>query len=81
MYWDNIAVENLDKMDVRIEKINSDDIFEIDNLNDLEYLKNTLHLKQKIYCQIDNEKCKLYNDISKISIVFNKVFLLNTIFI
>lgn len=45
MYWDNIAVENLDKMDVRIEKINSDDIFEIDNLNDLEYLKNTLHLK------------------------------------
>lgn len=45
MYWDSIPVENFDKMDVRIEKIKNDDIFEIDNLNDLEYLKKSLSLK------------------------------------
>lgn len=44
-YWDHIAVENLNNMDVRIEKIDSNDIFEIDNLDDLEYLRNTLHIK------------------------------------
>lgn len=45
MYWDCIPVENLDKIDVHIEKIESDDIFEIDNLDDLEYLKKSLNLK------------------------------------
>ena len=45
MYWDSIPVENFDKMDVRIEKIKNDDIFEIDNLDDLEYLKKSLSLK------------------------------------
>lgn len=44
IYWDNIAVDNLSNMDVRIEKINSDDIFEIDSLKDLEYLKEKLHI-------------------------------------
>lgn len=44
-YWDHIAVENFSNMDVRIEKIDSNDIFEIDNLEDLEYLRNTLHIK------------------------------------
>ncbi|MVX63924.1 NTP transferase domain-containing protein [Clostridium chromiireducens] len=44
LYWDSIAVDNLDKMDVYIEKINSNDIFEIDSLEDLEYLKKTLKL-------------------------------------
>ncbi|MBS2904547.1 hypothetical protein KFV96_25875, partial [Klebsiella pneumoniae] len=37
IYWDNIAVENYDNMNVYIEKINSDDIFEIDTLEDLDY--------------------------------------------
>ena len=36
IYWDNIAVENYDNMNVYIEKINSDDIFEIDTLEDLD---------------------------------------------
>ena len=44
IYWDNIAVDNLEDMDVYIEKIQSNDIFEIDSLEDLEYLKTTLKL-------------------------------------
>ena len=44
IYWDNIAVENLKNMNVYIEKIQSNDIFEIDSLQDLEYLKRTLKL-------------------------------------
>ncbi len=43
-YWDNIAVDNLDKMNVKIEKINSNDIFEIDCIADLEYLKKTMKI-------------------------------------
>ena len=42
IYWDNIAVDNLNDMDVYIEKIKSNDIFEIDSLEDLEYLKRQL---------------------------------------
>ncbi|SFC85463.1 sugar phosphate nucleotidyltransferase [Clostridium uliginosum] len=45
LYWDSIAVDNLKDMDVRIEKIDSNDIFEIDSLEDLEYLKNTLKIQ------------------------------------
>jgi len=44
IYWDNIAVDNLGNMDVYIERIQSNDIFEIDSLEDLEYLKRTLKL-------------------------------------
>ncbi len=44
LYWDSIAVDNLKDMDVFIEKIHSNDIFEIDSLQDLEYLKRTLNL-------------------------------------
>lgn len=44
LYWDSIAVDNLKNMNVYIEKIESDDIFEIDSLQDLEYLKRTLDL-------------------------------------
>ena len=44
IYWDNIAVENYDNMDVYIEKIGSNDIFEIDTISDLEYLKSKLHI-------------------------------------
>ena len=45
MYWDSIAVDNLDNMNVKIEKIQSNDIFEIDSLEDLEYLKKSLNIK------------------------------------
>lgn len=44
IYWDNIAVDNLCNMEVYIERIESDDIFEIDTLADLEYLKNKLEI-------------------------------------
>ena len=44
IYWDNIAVDNLCNMDVYIERIESDDIFEIDSIADLEYLKNKLEI-------------------------------------
>lgn len=44
LYWDSIAVDNLKNMDVYIEKIQSNDIFEIDSLQDLEYLKQKLRL-------------------------------------
>ncbi len=44
LYWDSIAVDNLEHMDVYIEKIQSNDIFEIDSLQDLAYLKNALKL-------------------------------------
>jgi len=48
IYWDNIAVENLKNMNVYIEKIQSNDIFEIDSLQDLEYLKRTLKLDWRL---------------------------------
>ena len=46
IYWDNIAVENYDNMEVYIEKIESNDIFEIDTVSDLEYLKTKLHIER-----------------------------------
>ncbi|MGN0144891.1 MAG: NTP transferase domain-containing protein [Clostridium sp.] len=44
IYWDNVAVDNYDNMEVYIEKIQSNDIFEIDTISDLEYLKRKLHI-------------------------------------
>ncbi|MCI1477086.1 MAG: NTP transferase domain-containing protein [Clostridium beijerinckii] len=44
LYWDSIAVDNLKDMEVHIEKIQSNDIFEIDSLEDLAYLKHALKL-------------------------------------
>lgn len=35
LYWDNIVKDNLNKVDVFLFKINSNDCFEIDNLKDL----------------------------------------------
>ena len=46
IYWDNIAVENFDNMEVYIEKIECNDIFEIDTISDLEYLKSKLHIEK-----------------------------------
>ena len=46
IYWDNIAVENFDNMSVYIEKIECDDIFEIDTISDLEYLKSRLQIEK-----------------------------------
>ena len=46
IYWDNIAVENFDNMEVYIEKIECNDIFEIDTISDLEYLRSKLHIEK-----------------------------------
>lgn len=46
IYWDKIAVDSLGDMNVHIEKIGSNDIFEIDTLDDLEYLKSTLKISR-----------------------------------
>lgn len=39
LYWDNIVKENLNNVEVYIEKISGDSWFEIDNLDDLSLLK------------------------------------------
>lgn len=43
LYWDDIVRENIKKLDIYIYKILENDIFEIDNLNDLDYLTKTLN--------------------------------------
>lgn len=40
LYWDDIVKDNLDKLNVYVNIIDEDDIFEIDNLQELEVVKN-----------------------------------------
>lgn len=40
LYWDDIVKDNLDKLNVYIEKINENDIYEIDNLEELKVVKS-----------------------------------------
>ena len=40
LYWDNIVKDNIERLDVKIRKIKSDDCFEIDSLEDLEKVNN-----------------------------------------
>ena len=42
LYWDDIAKDNLKNIDVRIRKINGDDWFEIDSLEDLKNLNESI---------------------------------------
>lgn len=42
LYWDNLVKENLEKLNVYVEKIDSNDWYEIDNLKELEELQNKL---------------------------------------
>lgn len=42
LYWDNLVMDNLDKISVYLKSIPSESIFEIDNLSDLEKLKTYL---------------------------------------
>lgn len=48
LYWDDIVKENIEKIDVEIRKINSEDCFEIDSLDDLEKVENILVNKRNI---------------------------------
>jgi len=40
LYWDDIVRKNIYKLEVYIKKINEDSIYEIDNLDELEYIKS-----------------------------------------
>lgn len=40
LYWDDIVKNNIKDLDIRIEKINDDDIYEIDNIEELNIVKN-----------------------------------------
>lgn len=42
LYWDNIVKENIKRLSVKIEKLEEDSIFEIDNLEELQALKDKL---------------------------------------
>ena len=42
LYWDNIAKDNIKNMNVSINKINCDNWFEIDNLEDLKILEESI---------------------------------------
>lgn len=46
LYWDNIVMENIDKLTIYKEEIPKDSIFEIDNLKDLEILKSFVQSKR-----------------------------------
>lgn len=41
-YWDDIVKDNIKKLDLYINKIEEDDIFEIDSIEDLEYVKRKI---------------------------------------
>ncbi|MBS4957636.1 sugar phosphate nucleotidyltransferase [Clostridium sp.] len=45
LYWDDIVKSNIKDLDVRIEKINSDDIYEIDNIEELKLVKSIVESK------------------------------------
>ena len=45
LYWDDIVKNNLKDLDVRIEEINDDDIYEIDNIEELNMVKSIVENK------------------------------------
>ena len=47
LYWDNIVQENLSKITLKITKVDSDDWFEIDSLEDLERVNQFLQVNQQ----------------------------------
>jgi CTP:phosphocholine cytidylyltransferase-like protein len=47
LYWDDIVRENITNVDVYVEKIDSDDWFEIDSLEDLRKTEEYLNLQQR----------------------------------
>ena len=40
LYWDDIVKNNISKLDIRVRKINESSIYEIDNLEELAYVKS-----------------------------------------
>ncbi len=42
LFWDDIVKDNIKNMNIKIEKIEDDDVYEIDSLDDLEMVNNIL---------------------------------------
>ena len=42
LFWDDIVKENIENMNIKIEKIQDDDVYEIDSLDDLERVNDIL---------------------------------------
>ncbi|MGG5460749.1 NTP transferase domain-containing protein [Clostridium sp. B9] len=40
LYWDDIVKNNIPRLDIRVQKISEDSIYEIDNLDELNYVKS-----------------------------------------
>lgn len=46
LFWDDIVKDNINSMNIKIEKLESDDVYEIDSLEDLEKLENILSYRE-----------------------------------
>lgn len=44
LFWDDIVKDNIKKINVKLEKIRSDDVYEIDCLDDLEIVRNNVEI-------------------------------------
>ncbi len=42
LFWDHIVRDNIQKVDVRLEKLDSDDVYEIDSLEELQWIEENL---------------------------------------
>ncbi|MGL5869809.1 sugar phosphate nucleotidyltransferase [Clostridium chrysemydis] len=45
MYWDDIIIKNINNIDLYLNKLNEDDVFEIDSIKDLEKVEEILKSK------------------------------------
>lgn len=46
LFWDDIVKNNIENINIKIEKIKDDDVYEIDSLEDLEDLNNILYINR-----------------------------------
>ena len=44
LFWDEIVKDNINEINVRLEKLSSDDVYEIDSLDDLEVVRNSIEI-------------------------------------
>lgn len=44
LFWDEIVKDNINEINVKLEKLSSNDVYEIDSLNDLEVVKNSVEI-------------------------------------
>ncbi|WP_300383425.1 sugar phosphate nucleotidyltransferase [Clostridium sp.] len=46
LFWDDIVKDNINEINVKLEKLNSDDVYEIDSVDDLEIVMSNVKNKQ-----------------------------------